>query len=87
MKIDDIDKAKTLIDGFIRLREIEKRLDDGELISVTKRQIAIDEDDDETSGLDYIDKVRIYIPSPLRAAFIQDVKKMMEIEARRIAEL
>lgn len=87
MDINNIDKAKALIDNYFRLKEIEKRLEDGESISVTKRQIVIDEDDDETSGLDYIDKVRIHIPSPFRAAFIQDVKKMMEIEACKIAEL
>lgn len=83
MKIDDIDKAKILIDGFIRLREIKERLQDGDLVVATHH----DCDDDEIQGFDYVDRMRLYIPAPLRAAFLDSVNKMIEIESRKITEL
>lgn len=83
MKIDDIDKAKVLIDNFIRLREIKERLENGDLVVVTRH----DCDDDEIQGFDYIDRMRLYIPAPLRAAFIDSVNRLIEIESRKIEKL
>lgn len=65
MKIDDIGRAKILIGNFVRLREIKERLEDGNLVVVTHH----DCDDDEMQGFDYIDRMRLYIPAPLRAEF------------------
>lgn len=83
MKIGDIGKAKILIDNFIRLREIKERLENGDLVVVTRH----DCDDEEMLSLDDIDRMRLYIPAPLRAAFIDSVNKMIEIESRKIAAL
>lgn len=82
MDITKIEEAKTLIDNYVRLKEIEQRLHNGDLVVVNHNR-----DDDETDGLDYIGKIRVYIPAPLRAAFIKSTQEMLKIEASKIAKL
>lgn len=83
MDITKIKEAKELIDQVLRLQEIEKRLSEGGDLLATHH----DRDDDETDGLDYISKIRIYIPAPLRASFLSSTREMLKIEAEKLAEL
>ena len=83
MDITKINEAKVLIDNYIRLQEIELRLHEGGDLLATHH----DRDDDETDRLDYISKIRLYIPAPLRAAFLASTKEMLKLEANKIAEL
>lgn len=83
MDITKIEEAKDLIDNYIRLQEIELRLHEGGDLLATYH----DRDDDETDGFDYISKIRVYIPAPLRAAFLASTKEMLKLETNKIKEL
>ena len=83
MDITKINEAKVLIDNYIRLQEIESRLHEGGDLLATHH----DRDDDETDGPDYISKIRVYIPAPLRASFLASTRQMLKLEANKIAEL
>lgn len=83
MDITKIKEAKVLIDNYIRLKEIEERLSDGGDIVVTKH----DKDTEDNYGVDYVSKIRVYIPAPLRAAFLASTRQMLKLEANKIAEL
>lgn len=83
MDIDNIEKAKGLIDNYLRLKDIEEHLSDGGDIVVTKH----DTDTEDNYGVDYVSKVRVYIPAPLRAAFLASTKEMLKLEANKIKEL
>lgn len=83
MDITKINEAKVLIDNYIRLKEIELRLREGGDLLATHH----DRDDDEADGLDYISKIRLYIPAPLRASFLASTKEMLKLEANKIKEL
>ena len=83
MDIDNIEKAKELIDNYLRLKEIEERISDGGDIVVTKH----DTDTEDDYGVGYVSKIRVYIPAPLRAAFLASTKQMLKLEANKIAEL
>lgn len=83
MDIDNIEKAKGLIDNYLRLKDIEEHLSDGGDIVVTKH----DTDTEDNYGVDYVSKVRVYIPAPLRAAFLASAKEMLKLEANKIKEL
>lgn len=83
MDITKINEAKVLIDNYIRLKEIENHLsDDGDIV-VTKH----DKDTEDNYGVDYVSKIRVYIPAPLRAAFLASTRQMLKLEANKIAEL
>ena len=83
MDINNIEKAKELIDNYLRLKEIEERISDGGDIVVTKH----DTDTEDDYGVDYISKIRVYIPAPLRAAFLSSTREMLKIEAKKLSEL
>lgn len=83
MDIDNIEKAKELIDNYLRLKEIEERLSAGGDIVVAKHNT----DTEDNYGVDYVSKIRVYIPAPLRAAFLASTKEMLKLEANKIAEL
>ena len=83
MDIYNIEKAKDLIDNYLRLKEIEERISDGGDIVVTKH----DTDTEDDYGVDYVSKIRAYIPAPLRAAFLASTRQMLKLEANKIAEL
>lgn len=83
MDIDNIEKAKGLIDNYLRLKDIEEHLSGGGDIVVTKH----DTDTEDNYGVDYVSKVRVYIPAPLRAAFLASTKEMLKLEANKIKEL
>lgn len=83
MDIDNIEKAKELIDNYLRLKEIEEHLlDEGDIV-VTKH----DKEAEYNYGVDYVSKIRVYIPAPLRAAFLASTRQMLKLEANKIAEL
>ena len=83
MDINNIEKSKELIDNYIRLKEIEEHLlDEGDIV-VTEH----DKDTEDNYGVDYVSKIRVYIPAPLRAAFLASTKEMLKLEANKIAEL
>ena len=52
MDINNIEKAKELIDNYLRLKEIENHLSDGGDIVVTKH----DKDTEDNYGVGYISK-------------------------------
>lgn len=83
MDIAKINEAKVLIDNYIRLKEIEEHLSAGGDIVVTKH----DTDTEDNYGVDYVSKIRVYIPAPLRAAFLASTRQMLKLEANKIAEL
>lgn len=83
MDITKINEAKVLIDNYLRLKEIENHLSDGGDIVVTKH----DKDTEDNYGVDYVSKIRVYIPAPLRAAFLASTRQMLKLEANKIAEL
>ena len=83
MDINNIEKAKELIDNYLRLKEIEEHLSAGGDIVVTKH----DTDTEDDYGVDYISKIRVYIPAPLRAAFLSSTREMLKIEAKKLSEL
>ena len=83
MDINNIENAKELIDNYLRLKEIEEHLSDGGDIVVTKH----DTDTEDNCGVDYVSKIRVYIPAPLRAAFLSSTREMLKIEAKKISEL
>lgn len=83
MDINSIEKAKELIDNYLRLKEIEERLSDGGDIVVTEH----DEEAEDNYGVDYVSKIRVYIPAPLRASFLSSTREMLKIEAKKISEL
>lgn len=83
MDINNIEKAKELIDNYLRLKEIEERLLDGGDIVVTEH----DKEAEDDYGVDYVSKIRVYIPAPLRAAFLSSTREMLKIEAKKISEL
>ena len=83
MDINNIEKSKELIDNYLRLKEIEEHLlDEGDIV-VTKH----DTSTEDNYGVDYISKIRVYIPAPLRAAFLASTKEMLKLEANKIKEL
>ena len=83
MDINNIEKSKELIDNYLRLKEIEERISDGGDIVVTKH----DKDTEVNYGVDYVSKIRVYIPAPLRAAFLSSTREMLKIEAKKLSEL
>lgn len=83
MDINNITRAKELIDNYLRLKEIEEHLQDGGDIVVTKH----DRDTEDDYGVDDVSKIRVYIPAPLRAAFLASTRQMLKLEANKIAEL
>ena len=83
MDINNIEKSKELIDNYLRLKEIEEHLSDEGDIVVTKH----DKDTEDNYGVDYVSKIRVYIPAPLRAAFLASTRQMLKLEANKIAEL
>ena len=83
MDINNIEKSKELIDNYLRLKEIENHLSDGGDIVVTKH----DKEAEDNYGVDYVSKIRVYIPAPLRAAFLASTRQMLKLEANKIAEL
>lgn len=83
MDITKIKEAKVLIDNFIRLQEIESHLQDDGYIVVAP----LDRDNGETDGLDYISRIKVYIPAPLRAAFLSSTRELLKNEASKIKEL
>ena len=83
MDINNIEKAKELIDNYLRLKEIEERLSDGGDIVVTEH----DTGTEDNYGVDCVSKIRVYIPAPLRAAFLASTRQMLKLEANKIAEL
>lgn len=83
MDINNIEKAKELIDNYLRLKEIEERLLDGGDIVVTEH----DKEAEDDYGVDYVSKIRVYIPAPLRAAFLSSTREMLKIEAKKISGL
>lgn len=83
MDINNIEKAKELIDNYLRLKEIEEHLQDGGDIVVTKHN----RDTEDDYGVDDVSKIRVYIPAPLRAAFLASTRQMLKLEATKIAEL
>ena len=83
MDINNIEKAKELIDNYLRLKEIEKHLSASGDIVVTKH----DTDTEDNYGVDYVSKIRVYIPAPLRAAFLSSTREMLKIEAKKLSEL
>ena len=83
MDINNIEKAKELIDNYLRLKEIEEHLSAGGDIVVTKH----DKDTEDNYGVDYVSKIRVYIPAPLRAAFLSSTREMLKIEAKKLSEL
>ena len=83
MDINNIEKAKELIDNYLRLKEIEEYLSAGGDIVVTKH----DKDTEDNYGVDYVSKIRVYIPAPLRAAFLSSTREMLKIEAKKLSEL
>ena len=83
MDIDNIEKAKELIDNYLRLKEIENHLSDGGDIVVAKH----DKEAEDNYGVDYVSKIRVYIPAPLRASFLASTRQMLKLEANKLAEL
>ena len=83
MDINNIEKSKELIDNYLRLKEIENHLSDGGDIVVTKH----DKEAEDNYGVDYVSKIRVYIPAPLRAAFLSSTREMLKIEAKKLSEL
>lgn len=83
MDIENIEKAKELIDNYLRLKEIEEHLSAGGDIVVTKH----DQDTEDNYWVDDVSKIRVYIPAPLRAAFLASTRQMLKLEATKIAEL
>lgn len=83
MDITKINEAKVLIDNYIRLKEIEEHLSAGGDIVVTKHG----KDTEDNYGVDYVSKIRVYIPAPLRASFLASTRQMLKLEANKIAEL
>ena len=83
MDINNIEKSKELIDNYLRLKEIEEHLSAGGDIVVTKH----DKEAEDNYGVDYVSKIRVYIPAPLRASFLSSTREMLKIEAKKLSEL
>lgn len=84
MELKEVVKVKDLLDNYLRLVEIERRLSAGgqiKVVSANKENVI------NIDGLDEISEIDVYIPAPLRLSFLTSVRELIMIESNKIKEL